>query len=335
MKKFIGYILLTLVFVSCGPKSGQFRIDGRIKNLNQGEFYVYSPDGGLSGIDTIQVSDGKFRYETKLDGRATYVIIFPNFSEQPVFGESGTIAKLNADASRLREMEITGTETNDQMTAFRMRTNGLSMADMKVEADSFIQKSPSSPISSYLLRRYFIDTASPDYRRALELSDIIAKSDKDNIRMVMLNKQLKSLKSAPIGSKLPSFSGTDLGGNSVGSKDLKAVVNVIYAWATWNKDSQGLQRELKRLKRKHGEDSLAIMSLCIDAGVEQCRKYLKKDTTLWITICDEKMWQSPILKTLGINTLPGNIVVDEDGTILARNLSADKMKKKVNELLKN
>ena len=56
MKKFIGYILLTLVLVSCGAESGHFRISGRLRNFNQGEFYVYSTDGAIPGLDTITVT---------------------------------------------------------------------------------------------------------------------------------------------------------------------------------------------------------------------------------------------------------------------------------------
>lgn len=63
MKRLIFFITLTLALVSCETKSGYFKIDGRFLNLNQGEFYVYSPDGIISGIDTIKVDGGRFTYE--------------------------------------------------------------------------------------------------------------------------------------------------------------------------------------------------------------------------------------------------------------------------------
>ena len=47
--------LLTLALVSCGTDSRHFKIDGRLLHLDQGEFYVYSPDGGVVGLDTIKV----------------------------------------------------------------------------------------------------------------------------------------------------------------------------------------------------------------------------------------------------------------------------------------
>ncbi|MBQ2403086.1 MAG: AhpC/TSA family antioxidant, partial [Prevotella sp.] len=56
-------ILLTLILVACGPDDKHIRLDGRLLNLNQGEFVVYSTDGALSEIDTIVVKGGRFEYE--------------------------------------------------------------------------------------------------------------------------------------------------------------------------------------------------------------------------------------------------------------------------------
>lgn len=65
MKKLTYLLLLTLVLVSCGTSSDRFKIEGRFLNLNQGEFYVYSNDGGISGVDTIKVNGGRFTYERR------------------------------------------------------------------------------------------------------------------------------------------------------------------------------------------------------------------------------------------------------------------------------
>ena len=64
MKRLI-YLTLTLVLVACGTRRGYFNLDGRLLNLNQGEFYVYSPDGVFDGIDTIKVEGGRFTFETQ------------------------------------------------------------------------------------------------------------------------------------------------------------------------------------------------------------------------------------------------------------------------------
>ena len=62
-KRFAIVSLLALILVSCGTRSGYFSINGHLLNLNQGEFYVYSPDGIIDGVVTIKVDVGRFAYE--------------------------------------------------------------------------------------------------------------------------------------------------------------------------------------------------------------------------------------------------------------------------------
>lgn len=84
MKRLIYILTLALVLVACGSRRGYFSLEGRLLNLNQGEFYVYSPDGVFDGVDTIKVEGGRFAYETPCKEEGTLVIVFPNYSEQPV-----------------------------------------------------------------------------------------------------------------------------------------------------------------------------------------------------------------------------------------------------------
>ena len=102
MKQSSILILLTLIVVSCGVPSGRFRLEGRFRHLNQGEFYVYAPYAINSKLDTIKVADGRFAYECDMVVPTTLVMLFPNFSEQPVFAAPGTKVTISGDASHLR-----------------------------------------------------------------------------------------------------------------------------------------------------------------------------------------------------------------------------------------
>ena len=131
--------LLTFSLVSCGPGGNSFRIEGRLRHMNQGEFYVYSPDGGIKGIDTIKVHEGRFAYETMLRDPATFIIIFPNFSELAVFGEPGKAAEIKGDASHMKEMTVKGTNDNEEMTKIRMEINRLVPPQIPDAVEAFIK----------------------------------------------------------------------------------------------------------------------------------------------------------------------------------------------------
>lgn len=78
-----------LLLVSCGEDSKHFKLEGRLLQMNQAEFYVYSSDQCINGIDTIKVRGGRFTYEIPCSSPSTLTIVFPNFSETPVFATWG------------------------------------------------------------------------------------------------------------------------------------------------------------------------------------------------------------------------------------------------------
>lgn len=321
-----------LALTSCGAGNGRFRIEGRFRNLNRGEFYVYSPDGGTTGRDTIQVVDGRFSYNVPLSDKATFILIFPNFSQQVVFGENGKVAKISGDASHMREMEITGTDDNELMTDFRLAANRLSPPEVKEAAARFVEENPASLASLYIVNSHFLQASQPDYAEASRLLKLMLKEDPSNGRVALLLKQVESLKPSSIGAMLPQFTATDTDGRAISRKSLNGKVNVVSAWASWSYDSVNLQQWLRRFKKEKGAD-LAVVSICVDADRKACLRQMKADSINWPNVCDGRMWDTPLMQTLGLSTVPGNIVADANGKIVARNLNTSQMKEQLEKML--
>ena len=308
-------------------------MEGEFKGFNQGELYVYSPDGGLRKLDTIGVKGGRFTYEVRLDSTATFVLVFPNYSEVPVIGESGATVEVKGDASHLKEIEVHGTKANDQMTGFRLKTSELPPPEVVREASAFIKDHPASLTSVYLLRRYFLLTPTPDYRQAHILAETIRQAQPYNKQVAMLVRHLKGLERVTGNGALPKFSAIDIKGHPISNGDLYAPVNVITTWSSWNFESQNIQRQLKSLEREKGVSRLRIMSICLDADARECRRLMDRDSIMWSNICDERMWDNPIITSLGLSRVPDNIISDAKGHIIAHSLPVNELKKKIEELL--
>ena len=331
--KNIAYIILALMMVACGTESGKFRLEGRLRNINQGEFWIYSPDGGMIGIDTIPVRDGRFSYELELYDHATLMLVFPNYSEQPIFAESGQKVTIKGDATHMKEMIIEGTTANEDMTMLRMELNDLTPPDIPDAVEKFIKDNRDSPVSIYLLQRYFVQSAEPNYRRARLLAEMLLEQNPENGQLLKLKKQLKALENCGLKAKLPKFSAVDIDGKRVTEKSLKAQVHVITTWATWSFTSTSLQQRLKQLKKEYS-DQLAVVSICLDAQPDICRRSIARDSLKWQTVCDGKMWETPLLRKFGMGDVPDNVLLDSKGTVVARNLSSKQLEERIRRMLK-
>ncbi len=330
--RYVAFLLTVLLLTACGGNSGKFKLEGRLRNINQGEFWVYSTDGGIVGFDTIAVRNGRFSYEIELRMPTTLVVVFPNYSEQPVFAEPGEKVHIKGDATHLREMIIEGTDDNERMTELRMELNETTPPDVPKVVSAYIREHLGSPTSLYLLNRYFLLTRTPDYQEAQKLVNLMLKETPDNGQLIALQKQLKSLQGGALKSKLPIFTATDVKGNKVTEKALKAKLNVVSVWASWSYTSADQQRRLKSLKDKYG-DKLGIVSICIDGRPAECKQRVERDSLKWANVCDGRMWNTPLLAKFGLGDVPANLIIDEKGVIIERNLQPQRLEERVNELM--
>ena len=330
--RYVAFLLVAMLLTACGGDSGKFKLEGRLRNINQGEFWVYSTDGGIAGFDTIAVRNGRFSYEIELRSPSTLVVVFPNYSEQPVFAEPGENVHIKGDATHLKEMIIEGTDDNEYMTELRMELNETAPPDVSKVVSAYIREHLESPASIYLLNRYFLLTRTPDYQQALKLVDLMLKERPDNGELIELQKQLKALQGGALKSKLPAFTATDVKGGKVTEKALKAKLNVVSVWASWSYSSTDQQRRLKTLKDKYG-DKLGIVSICIDGRPADCKQRVQRDSLKWSTVCDGRMWNTPLLAKFGLGDVPANLIIDEKGVVIERNLQPQKLEERVNDLM--
>ena len=267
-------LVATLVCTSCGTDSRHFRIDGRLLHLNQGEFYVYSPDGTINGLDTIKVQAGRFSYEVACDRPMTLMIVFPNFTEQPVFAQPGKSVDLKGDASHLKEMTVNGTKDNELMNKFREMIHNAAPPEMKKCAQLFVQDHPESRVGAYLVDRYFIHDANPDTKTAVRLVDLMIEKQPENGYLKRQKRQLTASFVATKGADIPNVLGTTVDGRTIGRVQLtKAPVTVVCALATWKYESMSQFRRLAAYAASQ-QGRVAVVGVSIDASPSLVRSQL-------------------------------------------------------------
>jgi hypothetical protein len=320
-----------LVFLaSCGTDNHHFGLEGRFLKMNQGEFYVYSPDGAITGIDTIKVQGGRFAYEIPCESEGTIVIVLPNYTEIPVFAEPGKSVDMTADASHIKDIEVTGTDANEKMTAWRKNALSQSPEGQKKQAEQFICENPSSIVSRWLLRKHFIVTAKPDLKKAKELVKLMEKkTDKESsvLRLVV------GLENVPlqVGDLLPAFTAKDVMGNNVLASQYRVGKAVLLVWSSWDYEGQSISRRVRQKindMKSQGKQVPKVLGVCIDASVVDAKRSIGSDSTAWSTICDGLMWDSPVIKVIGSTKVPDNFIF-ENGKVKACHLATEELLKQL------
>ena len=105
---------LLFLLISCGPQKGRIRIHGEFDNLPQADLLIYSPDGGLSSVDTLHILKGRFDYSAPVPESPepyTFVILYPNFSTLSFLAHTTSDIRIKGDALSLSQVRVEGADS--------------------------------------------------------------------------------------------------------------------------------------------------------------------------------------------------------------------------------
>lgn len=325
MKKVISYIMTVVMgiglFACTGGKT--FSIDGQLLNMDQGTIYVYSNDGIIQNVDTIHIMGGRFEYSHAIERKGTLVLVFPNFSEIPVFAEPGDDATLKGNAQQLNDLTINGSKDNELMTTFRIETFEKAPPVVEKKAEELIKKNPESTTAIWLLEKYFIKSMNPDYSKALKIAKEIKSVQTENGYLAELILKLEYLSKGKSKGKLVNFSATDVKDATINNETLKGKKTIIYTSAQWDYNGD-IDRNVKQYINAEGYDFNAV-KISLDASKQQIKDELEFNDYGIKIICQEKMFESPIMKTLGFYGIGENIILNESGMIVKRNAQSSEL----------
>lgn len=327
-------LLLATLFLptGCSRPKDRFVFEGNIANIQQGEFYVYCDDGTFDGVDTIRIDGGSFSYERTLTTPTVLTLLYPNFSQTYIVAEPGEVVTMEGDASKLGEADISGTEENKLLTEFRQKNASASENEARRAAADFIHTHTPMLAAVALFKRYFAYDKTPDPSTTLTLLDDLLKAQPQNPTLAMLDNHLRPVLTTAAGQKLPQFAFATLKGDSVRSTEFAGKPLVVAFWATWNNECTDLYAALRRIGRDY-KGRVGMLNVSLDDDKRLCRNRIQRDSLVNV-VYDGKGLDSPSARRLGMRYVPGNLLVDAEGKIVARDLAPDDLEKQLRALVK-
>lgn len=151
--------------------------------------------------------------------------------------------------------------------------------------------------------------------------------------------QLKSQRAASnlasVGNKAPEFSAQTPEGKELALSQTLGKYTIVDFWASWCKPCRLENPNVVRVYNKYHNKGLNIISVSLDRPGQKERwlRAIEKDQMDWYHVSNLQYWQDPIPKSYGVRAIPATFLLDEEGTIIAKNLRGPALEKKIAELL--
>ena len=125
-----------------------------------------------------------------------------------------------------------------------------------------------------------------------------------------------------LGSKI-SLSFTSVQGRAVRLEELRGAPVLVIFFAGFSPPSTAALAAVQRSLAELPAGSVHVLGISLDPSRNACLALLKARGLAWPVACDEKSWESPVVRGFGINALPTVWLLDREGNLRALNALED------------
>ncbi|MDR0546438.1 MAG: AhpC/TSA family protein, partial [Dysgonamonadaceae bacterium] len=352
---------MCLLVVACKQSPNQLILTGTGTSA-AGDIYVYSMAGNDEPIDTIKVSDGNFTYILDIAGEPLLLVLSDNAAfTRYVVAEKGSIS-LAGDTALFK-----GSPLNDRLSGF-LEAYSHSAMDVDEKKSAIIETSiredkelteaqiaelealereEADLVSVVIKKHYEMDKATvvgvfelmcaqryvsdEDFEAMYEQGGEAIKNFPPFAEMFKIKDVRDKTK---VGAKYIDFEGVNPKNTAqtIRVSDFVGKNNYVLLdfWASWCGPCRKAMPEIKKLNDKYAHKGLEIVGVVVNDKLEAHLQAANSLNITWTQLFDNQNESSALY---GIDGIPTLILLDKDGTILARTYDKAEIVEKIQSLL--
>ncbi|PVW15776.1 TlpA disulfide reductase family protein [Marixanthomonas spongiae] len=370
MRRILVTLLTTILLISCAEDSNTYTLQGTAKNFEDGtNVYVYSikENNQPKVIDTLTITNGTFKgtypksdslfvnYLT-VDGVRANIVYFPENKDLEATLYKDSISASYVSGGKQNEafrefsenMRDLNQKKQDQVAQFRAaQSSGDTDAVQQIQKENqalmdeetsykkeFIKNNKNSLFAVMLLSE-MINRKEMTAQEASEVIDNLSPKVAASPMVKQVEAMIKNAKKVDVGSKAPNFSGPTPEGDTLSLKDALGTYTIIDFWASWCKPCRVENPNVVKVYEKYHDKGLNIISVSLDRKGQKDKwiKAIADDNMDWYHISNLQFWQDPIAREYNVRAIPATFLLDENGTIIDKNLRGAALGAKMESLL--
>ncbi len=358
------FLIAALVIVSCqSPPNESYVLKGELDEQFTGMVYLQDRIAGqMVNVDSAMISNGSFRFKGKLEYPQMLYLRINNVPRISVFMENTEMefallqnepleytlsgseshdiyVRMNElvhpydDRLRVLSAELRNAEKNGNMQEVE-RIQEIEKEvnqEKREEVKTFIAAHPKHTVSVFIASRHLVHGTEAD-----ELEKVFAIFDPSLSGTRYYDEMeatLNTLKRTSPGQPAIDFTLNTPQGEALSLSDFRGKVVLISFWASWCPYCREENPNLVRVYEKFGGEDFEVLGVSLDREAGAWTRGIKEDGLEWPQVSDLQGWRSGPAAEYGIRSIPQNVLVDQNGIIIARNLEYHELGERLPALL--
>lgn len=356
-------ILLSLFTLSASATFAQsadsaFSISGKIENIKTGLIYLTVYTGGNATKDSSKIIDGRFSFKGFIsqpgnaildikDEKQDYLRFYADASDMTITGNGYPLkdwlisgSPVNADEKKLAAILAPVKAEEDKYYAAyseasknknQVAMDSLDELEMvmtmrkRTFIKAFVFANPSSDRSAMAIMENYGYYA--EAHEVEPLYNVLHKTVKESKNGEAVKKMLDIYKTVAIGQMAPDITQPDTTGKPLSLYSLKGNYVLVDFWASWCGPCRKENPNIVKAYQAYHAKGFEIFGVSYDneKGSAKWKKAIVDDGLSWPQVSDLQGWKNATSEQYYIKAIPANLLLDQNGKIIAKNLFGNKL----------
>lgn len=255
------------------------------------------------------------------------------------------IIRNTPESKKLQELFNLGQTLEKGSEAYKKNYEAISNAreaNRKVQSafvTNYALKNPESVVAALWMQyqKNEVDQTFEEYEQIVNgfENTIVAKTK----YFKSLKDELEALKRVAVGNKAPDFTLKTSEDEDFTLSSLRGdKIVLVDFWASWCLPCRKSYPHLKEVYKKYKNKGFEIVAVTNDSNHDAWKKAILEDETKWIQVADifpprgSEVMTAKVITAYAAPFLPSTYLLDKNGVILAKNLHADELDLKLEEI---
>ena len=147
--------------------------------------------------------------------------------------------------------------------------------------------------------------------------------------------EIEARKNAEVGAQFTDFTMNDTEGNPVTISDIiyQNAYTLVDFWASWCGPCRGEMPNVVEAYNKYHDRGLEVIGVSLDEDRDAWLHGIEALKMPWLQLSDLKGWECAAAELDAVKSIPANLLIAQDGTIVAKNLRESELHEKLAELM--